>query len=94
MRTRVLTSEPCRCARSTYRQGRRADGRADRRRCRAGRAALHASRRSMVFRTFRNRLEANGKPRKAAITAIARKLLGVLNAMLATDADYRHDVSA
>lgn len=55
-------------------------------------AALHASRRSMDFSTFRNRLEANGKPRKAAITATARKLLGVLNAMLATDADYRHDV--
>ncbi len=54
-------------------------------------AALHASRHSAVFRTFRNRLEADGKATKVAITATARKLLGVLNAMLATDTDYRHD---
>lgn len=53
-------------------------------------AALHASRRCAVFRAFRNRLENAGKPVKAAITATARKLLAVLNAMLATDTDYRH----
>jgi transposase len=34
-------------------------------------------------------LETAGKPVKAAITATARKLLGVLNAMLAKGADYR-----
>jgi transposase len=52
-------------------------------------AALHASRRSVAFKAFRSRLETAGKPVKAAITATARKLLGVLNAMLAKGADYR-----
>jgi transposase len=52
-------------------------------------AALHASRRSVAFKAFRNRLETAGKPVKAAITATARKLLSVLNAMLAKGADYR-----
>lgn len=52
-------------------------------------AALHASRRCAVFKAFRDRLEAAGKPVKAAITATARKFLGVLNAMLAAGADYR-----
>lgn len=54
-------------------------------------AALHASRRCAPFKTFRYRLEAAGKPAKAAITATARKLLGVLNAMLATGTDYQRD---
>lgn len=53
-------------------------------------AALHASRRCPVFNAFRSRLVAAGKPVKAAITATARKLLGVLNAMLATGTDYHH----
>ena len=53
-------------------------------------AALHASRRCPVFNAFRNRLVDAGKPVKAAITATARKLLEVLNAMLATGADYWH----
>jgi transposase len=57
-------------------------------------AALHASRRCAVFKAFRHRLESVGKPTKAAITATARKLLGVLNAMLATGTDYRHAASA
>lgn len=52
-------------------------------------AALHASRRCPVFMAFRSRLATAGKPTKAAITATARKLLSVLNAMLATHADYR-----
>lgn len=52
-------------------------------------AALHASRRCPVFAAFRNRLMGAGKPVKAAITATARKLLGVLNAMLSTGTDYR-----
>ena len=54
-------------------------------------AALHASRRCHTFRAFRSRLESSGKPVKAAITATARKLLTVLNAMLAADADFRHE---
>ena len=53
-------------------------------------AALHASRRCPAFKAFRSRLQDAGKPVKTAITATARKLLGVLNAMLATGADYRH----
>jgi transposase len=52
-------------------------------------AALHASRRDARFQAFRQRLEQVGKPVKAAITATARKLLTVLNAMLAADTDYR-----
>jgi transposase len=52
-------------------------------------AALHASRRCPVFRAFRSRLAVAGKPVKAAITATARKLLSVVNAMLATGVDYR-----
>ena len=52
-------------------------------------AGLHASRRDAVFRAFRTRLEAAGKPVKATITATARKLLTVLNAMLASHTDYQ-----
>jgi transposase len=52
-------------------------------------AALRASRRCHVFMAFRSRLSAAGKPVKAAITATARKLLTVVNAMLATGVDYR-----
>lgn len=36
-----------------------------------------------------SRLMAAGKPVKSALTATARKLLGVLNAMLTTGTDYR-----
>jgi transposase len=56
-------------------------------------AGLHASRRDTAFRDFRLRLEAAGKPVKAAITATARKLLTVLNAMLAAGTDYRPVIS-
>ena len=52
-------------------------------------AGLHASRRDTVFRAFRTRLEAAGKPVKAAITATARTLLTVLNAMLASQTNYQ-----
>jgi transposase len=51
-------------------------------------AALHASRHSVTFDRFRKRLQAAGKPVKAALTATARKLLTVLNAMLAAGADF------
>ena len=57
-------------------------------------AALHASRRCPAFKEFRSRLENNGKPVKAAIIATARKLLAVLNAMLATGTDYSRAASA
>jgi transposase len=52
-------------------------------------AGLHASRRDAVFKAIRTRLEASGKPAKAAITATARKVLTVFNAMLAAGTDYR-----
>jgi transposase len=52
-------------------------------------AALQASRRAEAFKQFRNRLQAAGKPVKAALIATARKLLVALNAMLAAEADYR-----
>lgn len=52
-------------------------------------AALQASRRSPTFSRFRERLQAAGKSVKAAIIATARKLLVTLNAMLASDTDFR-----
>lgn len=44
-------------------------------------AAFIASRYDPVLRAFRNRLQNAGKPTKVAITACARKLLTILNAM-------------
>ncbi len=52
-------------------------------------AALHASRHSETFRAFRRKLQEAGKPTKAALTATARKLLGVLNRMLTVGTDFR-----
>ena len=52
-------------------------------------AALQASRRSPQFIHFRERLQAAGKSVKTAIIATARKLVVVLNAMLASGTDYR-----
>ena len=57
-------------------------------------AALHASRRCPNLHAFRRRLQDDGKPAKAAITATARKLLATLNAMIANGADYRPAVPA
>ena len=51
-------------------------------------AALQASRRSPQFIHFRERLQAAGKSVKTAIIATARKLVVVLNAMLASGTDY------
>ncbi len=45
-------------------------------------AALTAARYNPVFREFYQRLRAAGKPAKVALTAVARKLLIVLNAIL------------
>jgi len=45
-------------------------------------AALSASRFNPVFREQYQRLLAKGKPKKVALTAVARKLLTVLNAMV------------
>lgn len=52
-------------------------------------AALHASRHSATFRAFRQKLQEAGKPVKAALTATARKLLSVLNSMIADGTYFR-----
>ena len=55
-------------------------------------AALHASRHCPNLAAFRAKLQSGGKPVKAAITATARKLLAILNAMIATGTDYREPI--
>jgi transposase len=52
-------------------------------------AAFIASRYDPTLRSFRKRLEANGKPPKVAIVATARKLVTILNAMMKNNCDYR-----
>jgi transposase len=52
-------------------------------------AALHASRHSAMFRAFRRKLQEAGKPVKAALSATARKLLGVLKSMAAEGSCFR-----
>jgi transposase len=51
-------------------------------------AAFIASRYDPTMKAFRARLQAAGKPIKVAITACARKLLTILNAMLRDGKDY------
>lgn len=51
-------------------------------------AGFIASRHDPTLKAFRNRLEAAGKPPKLAITACARKLLTILNAMLRDGQEY------
>lgn len=51
-------------------------------------AAFIASRRDPVLKAFRTRLQNAGKPVKLAITACARKLLTVLNAMAKSGINY------
>ena len=52
-------------------------------------AAFIASRYDPTIRGFRKRLQDAGKPVKVAITACARKLLTILNAMVRNDQNYR-----
>ena len=52
-------------------------------------ASFIASRYDPTLKAFRQRLEADGKPVKIAITACARKLLTILNAMLRDNSHYR-----
>ena len=52
-------------------------------------AAFVASGRDSRFKAFRQRLQTAGKPFKVAITACARKLLTILNAMARSNQDYR-----
>jgi transposase len=51
-------------------------------------AGLAASRRHPRFKAFRDQLEDRGKSKKAAIIAVARKLLTCLNAMLHKGQDF------
>jgi transposase len=51
-------------------------------RCALYMAALVASRRNPVLKAFYQRLISFGKPKKLALTAVMRKLLTILNAML------------
>ena len=52
-------------------------------------AALAASRHATAFKAFRDQLEANGKPKKVAIMAVARKLLTILNALVRDGTSYK-----
>ena len=52
-------------------------------------AALLGVRYNAVLRTFYTRLRAAGKPKKVALIAAARKLLGILNAMLRTQTPWQ-----
>ena len=51
-------------------------------------AALTASRYDPGIRAFRSHLQAQGKPIKVILTACARKLLTILNAMMRDETDY------
>jgi transposase len=53
-------------------------------------AALVAARHNPVLRTFYQRLRAAGKPAKVALTAVARKLLVLLNAILRDQRPWCH----
>jgi transposase len=53
-------------------------------------AALVAARWNPVLRDFYQRLRAAGKPAKLALTAVARKLLVLLNAMLRDGRRWQH----
>lgn len=53
-------------------------------------AALTAARYNPVLRTFYQRLRTAGKPAKVALTAVARKLLVLLNAILRDQRPWRY----
>ena len=52
-------------------------------------AALVSARHNPVLKAFHQRLVAAGKPKMVALTAVARKLLTILNAMLKTQQPWR-----
>ena len=52
-------------------------------------ATLVATRHNPTIRAFYERLRAGGKAKKLAITACMRKLLVILNAMLASGTSWR-----
>jgi transposase len=81
---------PHACDSGTHRGKRRIwGGRADLRRA-LYIAAFIASRYDQTLKAFRHRLQNAGKPVKLAITACARKLLTILNAMFRDQSDYKN----
>jgi len=56
-------------------------------------AALVATRKNPVIRTFYQRLCQAGKAKKLALTACMRKLLTILNAMVKNGTPWRHDAT-
>jgi transposase len=57
-------------------------------------AALVATRRNVVIRTFYHRLVAAGKPKKLALVACMRKLLTILNTMVRTGTRWNVEAGA
>jgi len=57
-------------------------------------AALAAIRHNRVMKIYAERLRRNGKCAKVAITAVMRKLIVTLNAMLRTGEPWRHAQTA
>jgi len=57
-------------------------------------AARAAIRHHEVFKTFAGRLMKRGKPYKVAVTAVMRKLIVILNAMLKADEPWKHAKNA
>jgi len=53
-------------------------------------SALVASYHNPVLKAFANRLRAAGKPRKVVITAIARKLTSIANALVKSGQKWRY----
>ena len=53
-------------------------------------AALTAIKHNPVMRLFAKRLQKNGKPSKLVITAVMRKLIVTLNAILRSGEPWRH----
>ena len=57
-------------------------------------AALTATRHNRIMKSFAERLRRNGKCAKAVITAVMRKLIVTLNAMLRSEEPWRHAQTA
>ena len=57
-------------------------------------AALTATRHNRIMKSFAERLSRNGKCAKVVITAVMRKLIVTLNAMLRSEEPWRHAQTA
>jgi transposase len=56
--------------------------------------ALTAIRRNPIMKAFAERLRRNGKPAKVVITAVMRKLIVTLNAILRSGKPWKHAQTA